>query len=172
MIVLAFDLGLNVGWAILRSGTERPIARSFRIPYRATQLGEIAQHFEQEAAVVFAQAKPDLCVRAKRFVTHTSNPIAIGPYFGLSMVLDRMALERRVERDEIAEPEARNSFLGGVPRKSKTIKQALMLRCAQLGWPAQDDHVTDAICVGLHAWNLRNKTESYKSTPLFSQEIK
>lgn len=161
-----FDLGLNVGWAALESG-KRPIAGSFRIQRRAQDLGGIAVDFEQRAAELFAEHRPDVVGRAARFINKFSNPVAIGPYFGLSMKLDEMAVRRRLPHYEVAEQDARKAFLDRVPRGSIAQKRAVIAACYQRGWWAADDHGCDAQCVGVHILGILEPERSHEATPLF-----
>ncbi len=164
--ILSWDLGLSVGYAIIKAGVP-PVAGSFRIPFRAYQLGEIAVHFEQMASEIMVRSKPDVIVRATRFVGHKVNPTQIGPLFGLSMKLDEMALRRRLRCFEVYEAEARDAFLSKVPRGTKAIKRAVMDACAERGWPVKDDHSCDAIVVGIHTLSMLSPNTAHESTPLF-----
>jgi hypothetical protein len=164
--VLAFDLGLNVGWALIEAG-QRPVVGGFKIPYRAYQLGEIAIFFEARAAEIIGKKSPKVIARATRFINEKSNPLAIGPYYGLSMVLDAMAVRRRLRDVEIEESDARKAFLSTTPRKSKDIKAAVKRECEAREWPADDEHACDAIVVGLHVLNILEPGRGHETTPLF-----
>lgn len=166
MRVMGFDLGLNCGYAMLQPG-ERPVAGSFRINRSARDLGHIKIDFEQCAEHLIGRFNPDVIVRATRFINPKSNPIAIGPYFGLSMVLDAMAVSRHIEPVEIDEQGARKTFLGGIPRGSKAIKDRVIAECAARGWPSKDSHTCDAIVVALKILAQRDRKSALAMTPLF-----
>lgn len=166
--LLAFDLGLNVGFALLAAG-QRPQAGSFRINRRATDLGGIKVDFDERAEELFARFKPNAVARASRFVNRYSNPTAIGPYFGLSMVLDGMATVRGMKHYEVAESDARKAFCGHVPRGSKAQKRAVMTGCHQRGWWCADDHGCDAQCIGAHVLSFLVADLAHETTPLFTK---
>lgn len=166
MRILAFDVGLTVGFALLESG-KRPIAGSFRIRRQAGDLGGIAMDFEQTASELFAKFKPDAVGRAMWFFGRFSNPISLGPVCGLSMKVDEMAAKRRLPHYTIDEPDARKAFLGHVPRRSKAIKAAIIAECHSRGWWAADDHGCDAQCVGVHILSILEPERSHEATPLF-----
>ncbi len=166
MKVIAFDLGLNVGWALLEDG-KRPLAGSFTIPHGAHNLGGIAIYFEQRVSVLLGEHRPDVVARAARFTNRYSNAVAIGPYFGLSMVLDAMAQKRLMRDVEVAESAARKSFLGKIPRKSKAIKKSVIAGCIERGWPAKDDHCCDAQVIAAHVLAILSPKSAHETTPLF-----
>lgn len=168
---MTFDLGLNVGWSVLESG-KTPIAGSFRIHRRAADLGGVGVDFEQRAAELFAQYKPEAVGRAARFINRFSQPVALGPVFGLSMVLDMMAMKRRLPHYEIAESDARKAFLGKIPKGSKAIKAAIIAECHSRGWWAADDHGCDAQCVGVHILSILEPERSHEATPLFQKPMR
>ncbi len=166
--ILSADLGLNVGYALIETGVE-PKAASFRIPYRATQLGQINLYFVEKMEEIIGRAKPDVIARATRIIGRRNTPASIGVYFGLSMALDAMAVARRIRDVEISESDARRSFLGKVPRKSADIKRAIIEGCASRGWWAKDDHGCDAIVVGCHAMSILRPQGTHTFEPLFSR---
>lgn len=168
MKFMAFDLGLNVGYAI-RQHDERPVAGSFRIPFRADQLGEIAQDFFTRAVPLIRHHKPDVLCRAMPIVNKRTLPYNIGPYYGLTMMLDWVAKREGIELQEFQEQDARGSFLGKVPRKSKDIKKAVIAECARRYWPAKDDHTCDAIVIALFAQTTHYPEGSIRSKPLFEE---
>jgi len=164
--VLAADLGLNIGLGVVEPNV-RPRVSFFNIPYPARDLGSIAVFFEEKMEVVIAKVKPDVIVRATRFINRRSNPIAIGPYFGLSMVLDAMAKRRHIDHFEVFEADARRAFLEKVPRNSKEIKNAIRAAMVQRNWPCHDEHSNDAVVVGTHALSILIPGYAVTSTPLF-----
>ena len=168
MRVLAVDLGIHTGLALAEPGV-RPRISCFDIPYPARDLGSVGIYFEEKMSEKIARAKPDVIVRATRFINRHSQPIAIGPVFGLSMVLDVMAQRRRIEHCERAESDARKAFLGKVPRKSKDIKAAVRAACMQRQFPVHDQHSCDAIVMAVFELSLRVPSYAVSSTPLFAE---
>jgi hypothetical protein len=166
-LVLACDLGLNVGLVLVEPNT-RPRVHYFRIPYPARDLGRIAQFFVQKVRPIIKKYKPDHIVRATRFINKVSNPIAIGPYFGLSMRLDELAEDHHIDHFEVIEGQARAAFLGKVPRGSEAIKDAIRAACVQRNYPTHDEHTCDAIVVGTYALSILVPSHAVTSTPLFT----
>lgn len=167
MRVLAADLGLHVGLALIEPNC-RPRISYFEIPFPARCLGKVARCFVAKMGPIIDKVKPDHIVRATRFIGKHSQPIAIGPVYGLSMRLDEMADELGIDYFEVVESDARKAFLGKVPRKSKEIKAAIRASCVQRNWPAHDEHSCDAIVVGTHALSILEPAHAVSSTPLFS----
>ena len=162
---MAADLGLNVGLGFLEPGV-RPTVDYFRIPYPAVDLASIAIHFVEKMETIIAETRPDVIVRATRFVNRFSQPVAIGVYFGLSMRLDEMAGRRKIRHYEYSEQRARDAFLGSVPRGSKAQKRAVRAACVQRNWPAHDEHSCDALVIGSYALSVLEPNTAHKSTPL------
>ena len=165
-LILAVDLGLQIGLAILEPGA-RPRVAYFRIPHSARDLGLIAIYFEEKMEGIIGRTKPDVIVRATRFINRQSNPLCISPYFGLSMVLDAMAIRRHIKSMEVSEQDARKAFLGNIPRGSKAIKRAIRAACLQMNYPVHDEHSCDAIVVGVHTLSILVPEIAHTMTPLF-----
>lgn len=165
MRVLAFDLGLNIGYALLHPGQSRPEVGHFRIQHRALDLGLVALAFNERAVPIMKEMAPDYVVRATRFISRTSTPVAIGPYYGLSMWLDAICERWKWRHGEISESDARKAFLGKLPRKG--VKDAVRLEFESRGWGYDNEHIRDAIVVGLHTLEILQPRSTLTKTPLF-----
>lgn len=167
MKVLPFDLGLNVGWAALERG-ERPRAGSRRLAGNSGKLGMVIADFHQFAGAVIDAEKPDVIGYASKFVGRMASPASIGPLFGLIAHLEWLAHVRGIRCVEVDEGRARKAFLGAVPGGRKNIKSACMAACRNRNWPAQDDHVADALVVGDFILAILEPENAHAGDPLFA----
>lgn len=169
MRVLAFDLGLNAGFASLARGA-RPLAGSVRLDGSAEKLGAVAISFEQFASEIIAEQKPDVIGYAAPFVGAIAmkNPNSIKPLFGLMMALEAMADRRRIRCVMVTESDARKAFLGKVPAKSKAIKEAVIAGCRSRNWPAATDHAADALVVADFILSILEPETAHAGDPLFA----
>lgn len=184
MRVLAFDAGMNFGWAALGGGKE-PAAGSRRLNGGSAAMGVCARHADstirqlilQERPTILAFATPFVGVLApreimvggqKKFTRFAAvPPQALRVLMGLTTVVEMIADELKIRCIELAESDARKALLGTVPRKSADIKEAIVRAFKQMGYPCCDHHAGDALCVASFALDCLAPTPAHERTPLF-----
>lgn len=145
---MAIDCGFNAGFGVLgsdgyvKSGTHRLDGTS----------SEMGMSFRSMRKIVLRLAErhaPSHIGAAFPFVSHKANPINLIPIMGFYARLQEIADELEIPFHSIPESRARSAFLSPlpVPRKSEAIKRAVYEQCVARGWPATDDHASDALCV-------------------------
>lgn len=172
--VVAFDAGLNLGYAAL-GGDVAVASGSYRLGGGARDMGTTMRNADRRIREVIGRERPGLIAFAAPFVGQVRvkgklqpiNPDNIRPLFGVLAKIEEVGAELRIACIELDEPECRRAFMTGVPRKSKDIKAAVIKACRQRGWPCTDEHAADALCVGAWALELRVPKSSHQTTPLF-----
>ena len=178
MRVAIFDCGINMGWAALVGG-KAPTVGCRRLDGGPREMGKtmrcadtyIRQVILRERPHAIGFASPHVAMRwdklKKRWVP--IDPFSIRPLFGTISKVEEIAEELKIKCYELAESECRNAFMDGVPRKSRAIKNAVQVACRARGWPWENEHSADALCVGAHLLSILEPDGAHNLTPLFSE---
>lgn len=165
--VAIFDTGFNLGFGVLgrdyiRSGTHHLEGSSY-------QMGEAFRSMHKTVARVVERHQPTVIGACQPFVSFKANPINMRPIFGFFCFLQYIADDLGLPFHDIYESDARKAFLSPakIPRKSEDIKRAVMAACTLRGWPATDNHASDALCAADFLLAKLDKKSGWDRTPLF-----
>lgn len=182
--VMALDMGITVGWAVLGDGVGA-VAGNRNLKGTARQMGMVGRKFDALLRDLILRYRPTVICFATPFVGQIYikpritngkkiagryQPISsdtVRPLLGLTTVAEMICDELHIRAAEVEEPDARRAFLTGVPRKRKDIKAAVMRACELRGWPVTCDHEADAFCVASHVLEQLHPGRSHELTPLF-----
>lgn len=171
MRVLAIDAGFTLGYGFLASGKKHALSGSWTIKGGSEQMGEAFRSVRKVFLGLIEKDRPDVIVTAMPFIGRLVSPVQLRPIFGFDCLIQDLADEYGIRFERIREVEARKAFIGGVPRKSKDIKAAVIGECRSRGWPACDSHAADALCVASYMLDKLEPARSHERTPLFVRRI-
>jgi len=166
--VLALDPGFRLGHGFLGGPRLRARSGSHAIKGSSEQMGEAFRFLRPLVLRLIKQYRPEVIVVALPFIGRMVTPVQLRPIFGFDCMIQIIADEAGVPFRRIHESDARKAFMGGVPRKSKFIKEAVMAECRSRGWPACDNHAADALCVASFMMEKMEPKKSHEMTPLFA----
>jgi len=181
--ILAFDGGMNLGFGALGGG-RAPVAGSFRLRGGPHSMGPLMRDADHRIRQMILQEKPAVIGFATLFVGMTRwfdkkkqrwiyqpiPPANISPLFGTIFKVEEIADELKIRCVEDDEGRAREAFMGAIPRGTKAIKAGTADGCYARGWPSDDEHGCDALCMASWFAEKLAKDVSHEQTPLFQQE--
>lgn len=174
MLVLSFDLGRHLGFALLGPGVVRSGSREILKTWQP--FGAAIIILENRLQALIDQHKPDVLGTARPFVRRgrlgsmVDTPQNLVPMFGAFTILHRVAEINMLPLEIIQESDARSAMLGkgNMPRGSDALKKAIIQSCRDRGWPACNDHAGDALCIAAAVMEKIRPGYAHETTPLFA----
>lgn len=181
MIVLAFDIATQTGWACGAYG-EKPTFGSFRCDSQGTRLGRRLRICGHHVVELIDRLKPDVIVReAPELLPHdTVSPLVIT--YALHGQIDACADQAGLRCTPYRQDTVRSHFIGmakapkvigkgftGGKRKDirrDWMKETVMKRCRLLGWKVKNDDEGDACALWDYAICLASADAAIERLPL------
>lgn len=176
MRALFFDMATRAGFAF---GSERGVEGwgAFELPRTGDNVGRFLCAAEVEIRKVVEKATPELIAFEAPFINRKIDDILkIRKLSGLANEVEKAA-ERywQVPCKEALVDQVRRHFLGrDYPRGSARAKQAVRVKCREMGWdvePHQDDEA-DALAGLSFILATEMPSVAILTTPLFEQKTK
>jgi hypothetical protein len=177
--ILALDLATITGWARGRVG-ETPTSGSIRFGTREASDGAVFGHaIGWFSKLLEAQPRPDIIVLESMLppgakVGHT-NSSTRDRLAGLHAIVRGVAHIRGEGAIELAcysVGDIRHHFIGERSLKRAQAKQAILTRCAMLGWQAVDNNAADALAAWSFACSIIDPAQAIKVSPLFNKQLR
>lgn len=175
MRVLFFDMATRTGWAF---GTETGVEGwgAFELPRTGDNVGRFLCAAEQAITKVVEKATPTFIAFEAPFIGRRDGILKVRKLSGLANEVEKAA-ERywQVPCMEASVDDVRRHFLGrDYPRKSEAAKQAVKVKCRELGWdvaPHQGDEA-DALAGLSFILGTQIPGTALATTPMFQKKQK
>lgn len=164
---IGLDLAYNTGVAIGRPG-ERPALSTLNLRIRKQREGEVFYNSLCELRNTFEEFEPVEVFVEAPIHGKKADKIATREFLiGLRAIAYAAAFSSGSGVCQFQVSTIRKHFIGigNLPRAE--AKRAVMVRCKQLGWIADDDNQADAAAVWDYGCSLRNWEHSVGSLPIF-----
>jgi hypothetical protein len=180
VIVLALDIATTTGWAHDDATGQKPLSGTFRAPRPAglseegLEYGRTFAAFRKWLVDFIGVVKPGtLAFEAPLQIVQghrakvSTNQSAIRILFGLAAIAEMTATECNLRPYECNVQTVKRHFTGS----GHADKDAMMARCRQLGWPAQDHNGADACGVWCLVKGLQDPSWRPAMGPLFQRNV-
>lgn len=169
--ILALDIATRSGWAFGRPG-EIPSSGSIRLAPSGSSNGAIGRGMLRWLTDFITVNNPDMIYyevpldpRHKGGQTTFATARIL---LGLPFLVETISEARGVFKlREAGVQDVRKYFVGQARPKDK--KQAVIARCRELGWKAEDDNAADALALWSFACAVEAPSSSIETAPLFSK---
>jgi crossover junction endodeoxyribonuclease RuvC len=176
--VLALDISSKTGFACDGHIEGRPVSGVIRLPKASGDdesgwnLGPLFADYRRQLASLLIVVQPDICAfEAPLQLMHgghaavrtSQNTVRL--LFGLAGITEGLLSEKNVRGYEANLATVKKHFAGS----GRAEKEAMVARCRQLGWPAEDHNAADACGLWSLMKSLHDPRWSPRSTPLFGR---